>query len=794
MENLCRLKTEADIRDAMRTLPKDTLKELYEADFARMSTSGQHTRSYARQLFSILLSAQEALSPEAIIQAMAKCLSQPREELTLATLFDICSNLVVLDSQLNVLRFAHISFQEFLATRAEFASCYIHSVAAKSCLDACLEGLPTEMEIVLSPTNNFHHYSALYWPQHCRLAMVNVDNESVTSKMREFIFDEGDVTLAFVDWMEEIGKFTKKMPNHQALAKELNSVVNSGGSPLFTACVFGLSPILDDLAVAIECDWNRTNDLGHSGVYLAAATGQEMVVQRLLQHEVNVNTLGGKYGHALHAACFGGHANTVKLLLEHGAEPKIGPRSALEYAMLAGHENIALLLLDGKFDVSNQAEYDSVFQQAAEAGFSEVLQCLQKKYASVYGDLGSSRCKAVQVAVFKGRMGVVERYMQKLNDPRTDMAKDAIATAALGGQDAMIEFLMEKGLGLNEEGVLGTPLRAASIMCHESTVRLLLRLGASLHVSSSFGEPLQAAAMRGHEAITRALLSHGADVNNEGGLYGTALQAAAHRGHGEVVEILLDAGADVHREGFSRDAFHAASEGGHERIVRLLLDKGYKAQHTPPEPMYKISRPSPYRNLLRDASPSRSLDRKPIQDHRPASTDWRERASVTNSSRVVEMIRGKINTDYGMSQSYRDHKGRTYNYPNDENYPVRSAAAKGHFAVVELLLGQFDELNMADSEIVAAFQEACQNGHEKVAAQLLSDRIDAEAFKEALKAAALQGHLSVVNLLINHEEMLGLARVESVRICRPSTKGSNHANGFLDGRIPDHLPRQKTVF
>jgi len=777
MENLCRLKTETDIRDAMRTLPQESLKELYEADFALMSTSGQHTRSYARQIFSLLLSAQEALSPEAIIQAMAKCLSQPREELTLATLFDICSNLVVLDTELNVLRFAHISFQEFLATREEFAPCYIHSVAATSCLNTCFEGLPIKMESDLSSRNNFNHYSALYWPEHCRLTLVNGDGQLITSKMREFIFDEEDVALAFIDWMEEVGRFTREMPNDHALAKELHSVIHSGGSPLFTACVFGLSPILDDLAVTTEYDWNQTNDLGQSGLYLAAATGQEVIVQRLLQHEVEVNTIGGKFGHALHAACFGGHVNIVKMLLDHGAEPKIGQRSALEYAILAGHENTALLLLDGKFDISDQAEFDSVLQQAAEAGFTEVLQFLQRKYASLYGELGSSRCKAVQVAIFKGRMAVVERYMQRLDDPKADMAKDAIATAALGGQDAMIEFFMEKGLDLNEEGVLGIPLRAASIMCHESTVRLLLRLGASLRISGSFGDPLQAAAIRGHEAIIRALLSHGADVNNQGGLYGTALQAAAHRGHRKVVEILLDAGADVHQEGFSRDAFHAASEGGHERIVRLLLDKGYKAQHAPPRPTCKRMPPSPYWNPLRDTSPSRSLERKPTQDHQPASMSWRERAAVTETSLVVEMVRGTIITDYGISQPYRDHSGRMHNYPNDENYPLRSAAAKGHLAVIELLLGRFDELNIPESEIVAAFKEACENGHEQAAAKLLSDRIDAKDFKEALKAAALQGHLAVVNLLIDHEEMLGLAQVESVCICRPTAKGLNHVEG-----------------
>lgn len=496
-----------------------------------------------------------------------------------------------------------------------------------------------------------------------------------------------------------------------------------------------------------------------------------MIVQRLLQHKVNVNTLGGKFGHALHAACFRGDASIVKMLLEYGAEPKIGPRNALEYAILAGHENIALLLLDGKFGISNQAEFDSVFQQAAEAGFSEVLQCLQNKYASIYGDLGSPRCKAIQVAVFRGRMGVVERYMQKLNDPRTDMAKDAIATAALGGQDAMIEHLLEKGLDLNEEGVLGTPLRAASIMCRESTVRLLLRLGADLHVSSSFGEPLQAAAMRGNDFITRYLLSKGAYVNSQGGLYGTALQAAAHRGHEKVVEILLDAGANVHQAGFSRDALHAASEGGHEGIVRLLLKRGPRERHKLSSPVCSPrGEPDLYRDLLRDASPSRSLAMESALNHQPASINWRERASMTKYDRVVELIRGISKTECGTFQSYHDRKESIYNYSDNESYPLRSAAAKGHLAVVELLLGQLGEFNVADSEIVAAFQEACQNGHEEVAARLLSDRIDAKVLREGLEAAALQGHLPVVNLLISHEEMLGLARVERVRVRRPSAK------------------------
>ncbi|KAL8736090.1 MAG: hypothetical protein Q9181_002565 [Wetmoreana brouardii] len=760
LENLCHLKTEVDIRDAMRTLPKHTLQDIYEADFTQMSAAGQHTRRSAVQVFALLLCAQEALSPEAVIQALAKTLPEQRE-ITTSALFDICLNLVVLDTELNTLRFAHASFQEFLATKEEFAPCNVHKIASISCLDTCLEGLPIKVDEKLSPKDDFYHYSTLYWPEHCKLSMIEGDEDSVANKMREFVFDEGDVALTFDAWMDDISKLTKNMRNDHPLARELYAITHTGGSPLFTACVFGLMPILEDLAIATDYDWNQTNDLEQSGLYLAAAAGHEVVVRHLLRHQINVNTVcGGKFGYALHAACFGGHLNVVKLLLDTGAEAKIGRRNALECALLANHENIALLLLDGKFGISNQAEYDSNFQQAAEAGFTEVLQFLQKKYTSLYGEFGSSRCKAVQFAIFNGRIGVVERYRLKLQDRSKGLPKDAVATAALGGQGKMIEYLKEKGLDLNQEGILGTPLRSASIMGHESTVRLLLGLGACIQTSGSFGAPLQAAAMRGHLSITTTLLSHGADVNSQGGLFGTALQAAAHRGHIKIVEILLNAGADVHRDGFSPDALHAATEGGHGEIVRLLLEKGFSAKQPAPHMHLRHTALSSYTNLLRDASPSRSVNRKPTPTQQPASQESLERTSLTEPSCIIQMMRGTMSSDSDMMQSVHHRTGRLDSH-NDKGHYLRSAAAKGHNSVVELLLCHLDDLNISESQIIAAFNKACENGHEKVVNQLLSHHVGADDFQAALHAAASRGHLNIVVLLINHEERLGVARMLS---------------------------------
>ena len=110
IDNLCRMKLEVDVRKAMQQLSKDTLDHLYADSFGRIAAAETSARNVAWQAFSWLLCLRESLSPSAFVAAVAMANPERQLELTLAELVDICSNLIVLDSKLNILRFAHVSF------------------------------------------------------------------------------------------------------------------------------------------------------------------------------------------------------------------------------------------------------------------------------------------------------------------------------------------------------------------------------------------------------------------------------------------------------------------------------------------------------------------------------------------------------------------------------------------------------------------------------------------------------------------------------------------------------------
>ncbi len=116
IQNLCdfqRIKHETDIEEELGRLPK-TLKESYDVIFKRILASSKTSRRMAEDAMKWLMCAQRPLDADEFLDAISLDLDGNRTSLSPAQLFDMCCNLVVLDRDSNIFRFAHLSVREYL--------------------------------------------------------------------------------------------------------------------------------------------------------------------------------------------------------------------------------------------------------------------------------------------------------------------------------------------------------------------------------------------------------------------------------------------------------------------------------------------------------------------------------------------------------------------------------------------------------------------------------------------------------------------------------------------------------
>jgi uncharacterized protein len=89
---------------------------------------------------------------------------------------------------------------------------------------------------------------------------------------------------------------------------------------------------------------NLTNGTGDSLLILAAYHVHPDTVKMLLEHGADPDRINDRGQTALGAAVFRQSPDAVRSLLEHGADPAAGGRSALELADFFGLDDMAALL------------------------------------------------------------------------------------------------------------------------------------------------------------------------------------------------------------------------------------------------------------------------------------------------------------------------------------------------------------------------------------------------------------------------------------------------------------------
>ena len=109
------------------------LRDIYD-DIYRVKIEGvEEQGSIAKHAFKLLLSLQTPLQHEEFLQALSFC-GEDKTDVSAEELIDFGCNFLVLDAELNVFRFAHLSVREYLDTRSEYGLECGHALAAQFCL------------------------------------------------------------------------------------------------------------------------------------------------------------------------------------------------------------------------------------------------------------------------------------------------------------------------------------------------------------------------------------------------------------------------------------------------------------------------------------------------------------------------------------------------------------------------------------------------------------------------------------------------------------------------------------
>lgn len=270
----------------------------------------------------------------------------------------------------------------------------------------------------------------------------------------------------------------------------MNAPDQSYRTPLMYAAILNDVPRLKDLmhrGAAVKV----ANAYGETAL-LKAAAGHDDAIVFLLAHGANAND-ADKYGWtALRAAARFGTSNSVKLLLDAGANPSTGKGSVDEPPLMmetqSGDTAAMKLLLDKGAAIEERDIY-------TETALLKACETLQHDPAMLLLDRGAKV------------------------DARSRSGETPLLYACQNGWADVVKRLLEAGADPNNATI------------REGDTPLYFAAFAGRQPQSAFPE------------IVRLLLAHGADVNAKTTGGSTALSVAREGHHSEIVALLQKAGA-----------------------------------------------------------------------------------------------------------------------------------------------------------------------------------------------------------------------------------------------------------
>lgn len=498
IQAICREHTPRGIRSALASLPmglNDTYTRIFENIQTMKGESGVRT-AYA--VLKWVLYSDGLISPWLVIDALRVTPGEQSPDtfkLKLDTVLDTCQNLVVLDDNVSVLRFAHFSVQEFLIQYPGFEPESAHSYITEVCLTA----LMYQPRVRNSLASILFFYSTYSWGYHLRLA--GGDSKILERLWKQFLAPPLRPSQAYLDWTTSIARYATNnrpgtkdaalVPYARAITSVTTHLAPSSGviAPVFVACFYQLCDVTEfllDSGGSLEC----RNRYGDTPLTLAVRTGRTEFVRFLLgRNDVNLNPGG----------------NTPLCVAVSYRRPAI----------------LELLLAKEGVDLNHPDQRgESPLLVAARNGDEEITQMLLATDGVDLGFRDGHGETAIVVSAAHGHTRVVETLLRGgvAPDVRGQHGLTPLSYAARNGHVQVVQALLGTGLvDVNSRDELGrTPLSYAAATEREANVEMLLDKGADMQSLDNDGwAPLPHAIAARRDGNVQILLDRGADIRSD---------------------------------------------------------------------------------------------------------------------------------------------------------------------------------------------------------------------------------------------------------------------------------------
>ncbi|KAI0902149.1 ankyrin repeat-containing domain protein [Annulohypoxylon nitens] len=404
---------------------------------------------------------------------------------------------------------------------------------------------------------------------------------------------EGRTALHYACWSDELQKYSIV---EYLLEKgaDVNYQDNDGDNPLHIAVTKGDITLLQILLNQDNINMEAWNTGKWTPLNLAAKS--EKLARMLLDNDANPNARPASDKYALLSAVNGNHTDTVRLLLQYGAQIDLSDElrddtrwEPMELAVFKGQEDIVRILAEAGADFNRRFLDGStlIHRGLNSTGLGALLEFRPK--LDVKNNAGNAPLHEV---VEKTPLENVQLLIRAGSDVNltNKIGMTPITRALIIGREDIARYYLSRKADLNIiSPVFGGPLHAACSAGRVDWTKELIETGADVNlVATEFvGAPLSSifihhgfhdSPRKTKSQLMNILFNAGADPGIMGGWPGSVASAVALGGEIDHLNMLASKGASlISSDSTGRQPLHFAAMCGDSEMVSFLLNAGAKA-------------------------------------------------------------------------------------------------------------------------------------------------------------------------------------------------------------------------